>query len=197
MVDLMKSVMPGIDAAIEKGVADSDRVGITGHSYGGYSTLSLIVQSPRFKAAVMRAGMGDMIAQYGQLAPDGTNYGLAWAETGQGRMGGSPWEFRERYLENSPIHYLDRVQTPLLIIHGGKDDAVPVYLADQVFTGLRRLGRAVTYARYEGEGHWEGTWSASNQLDALNREIAWFDRFLKGNAKASPTAATAKNGQPR
>jgi len=197
MVDLMKSVMPGIDAAIEKGVADSDRVGITGHSYGGYSTLSLIVQSPRFKAAVMRAGMGDMIAQYGQLAPDGTNYGLAWAETGQGRMGGSPWEFRERYLENSPIHYLDRVQTPLLIIHGGKDDAVPVYLADQVFTGLRRLGKAVTYARYEGEGHWEGTWSASNQLDALNREIAWFDRFLKGNAKASPTATTEKNGQPR
>jgi dipeptidyl aminopeptidase/acylaminoacyl peptidase len=179
MVDLMKSVLPGIDRAIEVGVADSDRIGVTGHSYGGYSTLCLISQSPRFKAAVMRAGMGDMIGQYGWLANDGTNYGLAWAESGQGRMGGSPWEFRDRYLENSPYLYLDRVRTPLLIIHGGNDDAVPRYLADEVFSGLRRLGQEVTYARYEGEGHWEGTWGYANQRDSLQRSIAWFDRHLK------------------
>jgi dipeptidyl aminopeptidase/acylaminoacyl peptidase len=180
MVDLMKSVMPGIDRAIATGLADPQRNGITGHSYGGYSVLSLLVQSPRFKAAVMRAGMGDLIAGYGQLAHDGTNYGLAWAESGQGRMGGSPWEYRERYVENSPIFYLDRVQTPLLIIHGDQDDAVPAYLADEVFTGLRRLGRAVTYARYPGEGHWEGGWSYADRLDALQRQIAWFERYLKG-----------------
>ncbi|MEO8431235.1 MAG: prolyl oligopeptidase family serine peptidase [Acidobacteriota bacterium] len=184
MVDLMKSVLPGIDKAVEAGVADPDRVGVTGHSYGGYSTLCLIAQSTRFKAAVMRAGMGNMIGQYGQLAPDGTNYGLAWAESGQGRMGGSPWEFRDRYLENSPYLYLDRVKTPLLIIHGGKDDAVPPYLADEVFSGLRRLGKEVTYARYEGEGHWEGTWGTANQLDSLTRSIAWFDRHLKGDGTA-------------
>ena len=179
MVDLMKSVMPGIDRAIATGVADPERIGITGHSYGGYSVLSLLVQSPRFKAAVMRAGMGDLIAGYGQLAHDGTNYGLAWAESGQGRMGGSPWEYRERYIENSPIYYLDRVRTPLLIIHGDQDDAVPVYLADEVFTGLRRLGKAVTYARYPGEGHWEGGWSHADRVDALERQIEWFDRLLK------------------
>ena len=180
MVDLMKSVMPGINKAVESGVADPARIGITGHSYGGYSTLSLIVQSRRFRAAVMRAGMGDLIGAYGQLAPDGTNYGLEWSESGQGRMGGSPWEFRERYLENSPIFYLNRVETPLLIIHGDKDDAVPAFLADEVFTGLRRLGKPVSYVRYEGEGHWEGTWSYANQLDVLNRVLAWFDRHLKG-----------------
>jgi dipeptidyl aminopeptidase/acylaminoacyl peptidase len=180
MVDLMKSVMPGIDKAVELGVADPKRIGVTGHSYGGYSTLSLIVQSPRFKAAVMRAGLGDLIAGYGQLSPDGTNYGLAWSESGQGRMGGSPWEFRERYLENSPILYLDRVQTPLLIIHGKDDRAVPSYLADEVFTGLRRLGKTVTYVRYEGEDHWEGTWGRANQVDVLKRVLGWFDRHLKG-----------------
>jgi dipeptidyl aminopeptidase/acylaminoacyl peptidase len=185
MVDLMKSVMPGIDRAVATGVADPQRIGITGHSYGGYSVLSLLVQSPRFKAAVMRAGSGDLIAGYGQLAHDGTNYGLAWAESGQGRMGGSPWDYRERYIENSPIFYLDRVQTPLLIIHGDQDDAVPVYLADEVFTGLRRLGKAVTYARYPGEGHWEGGWSHADRVDALERQIAWFDRFLK----KTPTGA--------
>ena len=180
MVDLMKSVMPGIDKAVELGVADPKRIGITGHSYGGYSTLSLIVQSPRFKAAVMRAGLGDLIGGYGQLSPDGTNYGLAWSESGQGRMGGSPWEFRERYLENSPIFYLDRVQSPVLIIHGSEDRAVSSYLADEVFTGLRRLGKTVTYVRYEGEDHWEGTWSRANQIDVLKRVIGWFDRYLKG-----------------
>jgi dipeptidyl aminopeptidase/acylaminoacyl peptidase len=182
MVDLMKSVMPGIDKAIELGVADPKSIGVTGHSYGGYSTLSLIVQSPRFKAAVMRAGLGDLIGGYGQLSPDGTNYGLAWSESGQGRMGGSPWEFRERYLENSPIFYLDRVRTPLLIIHGNEDRAVSSYLADEVFTGLRRLGKTVTYVRYEGEDHWEGAWSRPNQVDAVTRALAWFERYLKGGA---------------
>lgn len=186
MVDLMKTVMPGINKVIEMGVADTNRIGVTGHSYGGYSTLSLLVQSPRFKAAVMRAGSGDLISGYGHLAPDGTNYGLAWAETGQGRMGGHPWEYRERYIENSPIFYLDRVKTPLLIIHGSNDDAVPAFLADQVFTGLRRLGKPVTYVRYEGETHWEGGWDYANQIDALQRVIAWFDRHLKGNQEKAP-----------
>jgi dipeptidyl aminopeptidase/acylaminoacyl peptidase len=182
MADLMKSVMPGVDKAVELGVADPARIGITGHSYGGYSTLALIVQSSRFKAAVMRAGLGDLIGMYGSLMPDGTNYGLAWAESGQGRMGGSPWEVRERYLENSAVFYLDRVQTPLLIIHGGADRAVPSFMADEVFTGLRRLGKPVAYRRYEGEDHWEGTWSRANQVDVLNHVIAWFDRYLKGGS---------------
>jgi dipeptidyl aminopeptidase/acylaminoacyl peptidase len=157
-----------------------------GHSYGGYSTLALIAQSSLFKAAVMRAGMGDLISGYGQLGPDGTNGGIAWSESGQGRMGGSPWEFRERYLGNSPIFSLDRIKTPLLIIHGEQDVAVPVFLADQVFTGLRRLGRAVTYVRYAGEGHWEGDWSYANQVDVLNRQIAWFNRHLKVAAASQP-----------
>jgi len=186
MVDLMKTVMPGVNKAVEMGVADPERIGVTGHSYGGYSTLSLIAQSPRFKAAVMRAGMGDLVSGYGQLAPDGTNYGVAWSEGGQGRMGGSPWEYRERYIENSPVFYLNRVETPLLIIHGTADDAVPAFLADQVFTGLRRLGKPVTYVRYEGEGHWEGSWSYANQVDALSRTLAWFERHLKGVPQTTP-----------
>ncbi|MGH7514133.1 MAG: S9 family peptidase [Gemmatimonadales bacterium] len=178
MSDLMKSVLPGVDRAVEIGVADPARIGVIGHSYGGYSALALIVQSHRFKAAVMREGLGDLVSAYGALGDDGTNYLLSWAEAGQGQMGGSLWEVRDRFIENSPLFYLDRVQTPLLIIQG-MADFDPVQ-SDEVFTGLRRLGKRVEYARYKGEGHFEGLWSRPNQLDYLRRVLAWFDTYLKG-----------------
>lgn len=187
MLDLLKSVMPGVDRAIELGVADPDRIGLTGHSYGGYSTLSLLVQTTRFKVAMASASIGDLVAAHGSLRPDGTNYLMSWAETGQGRMGGSPWEQRARYIENSPVHYMDRVTTPLLIVNGGED--INPRLADQTFSSLRRLGKRVEYARYEGEGHWPGTWTLANQRDYLQRTIAWFDRYLKGSAAKAVGAA--------
>lgn len=98
-------------------------------------------------------------------------------------MGGSPWEYRHRYIENSPVFYLDRVTTPLLLIQGAKDTAP--WLADQMFSSLRRLGKRVEYARYAGEGHWQGTWSLANQRDYLNRMIDWFDHYLKGEPRKS------------
>lgn len=179
MLDLLKTVMPGIDRVVEAGVADPERIGIMGHSYGGYSALALIAQSRLFRAAVMRAGISDLAGAYGQLSPDGTNYLLAWAERGQGRTGGTPWQVRDRYIENSPFFYLDRVETPLLIVYGTEDFAP--FQADQVFSALRRLGKRVDYARYMGEGHTEDLWSRPNQIDYLMRVLGWFDRYLKGD----------------
>ena len=74
---------------------------------------------------------------------------------------------------------MDKVRTPLLMIHGERDESVPVHLADQVFVGLRRLGREVEYARYQDEGHVPGRWSYPNQLDYVTRVIGWFDKHLK------------------
>lgn len=177
MQDLTKTVLPGVDKIVELGIADSHRMGVMGWSYGGYSTLSLIVQTTRFKAAVMGAGLGNLFSMYGQMSKQGTSWAIAWAEEGQGRMGGSPWEFRERYIENSPIFYLDRVQTPLLIVHGTLDLGISSHISDEIFVGLRRLGKEVTYAKYEGEGH--GILGLANQSDWCNRVIAWFDEHLK------------------
>jgi dipeptidyl aminopeptidase/acylaminoacyl peptidase len=200
MLDLLKTVMPGVDRVIEMGVADPARIGITGHSYGGYNTLALIAQSTRFKAAVERAGMADLIGAYANLSPSGTNWMEGWAERGQGRMGGSPWDARERYIENSPFFYLDRVQTPVLIVHGTAQANYP-FLADQVFNGLRRLGKRVEYARYVGEDHWEADWSLPNQIDYLTRVTAWFDTYLKpegsraaGSAGETPRSAPTAEG---
>ncbi len=100
--------------------------------------------------------------------------------------GGSPWQFSDRYIENSPVFYLDRVQTPLLLIHGTLD-VIPPTIAEEVFADLRRLNKDVMYAKYEGEGHWQGTFSYANQVDYLNRVIDWFDKYLKAPEKAEST----------
>ena len=178
MLDLAKTVLPGVNKVVELGVADPNRIGIMGHSYGGYSVLSLIVQTTRFKAAMVSDGLGDLVSAHGQMDLRGSAYQTSITEKGQGLMGGTPWEFRERYIENSPIFYLDRVKTPVLLVHGGADNAVAPFLADQVFVSLRRLGRDVVYARYAGEGHFPYLWSRQNQTDLGNRMLAWFDKFL-------------------
>lgn len=181
MTDLLKTILPGVDRVIDMGIADPDRLGVMGHSYGGYSTLSLIVQTTRFRAAVDSAGPANLISFYGQMDPSGSSFALGWAETGQGGMEGTPWQFRERYIENSPIFYLNRVQTPVLIVQGRLDHAVPEEQSDEVFIGLRRLGKEVEYAKYGGEEHWEGSWALSNVIDYWNRVIRWFDGHLKGD----------------
>jgi dipeptidyl aminopeptidase/acylaminoacyl peptidase len=181
MVDLAKTVLPGVNAIIEMGIADPDRLGVMGHSNGGYSTLGLITQTKRFKAAMEADGMADLLAEYGEMDQAGTAFGTSNLEHGQDALGGTPWEVRERYIENSPIFYLDRVATPLMIVHGSKDRAVSAYLGDEVFVDVRRLGKEVEYAKYEGEEHSPSYWSYANQVDFCNRVIAWFDRFLKGS----------------
>ncbi len=183
MADLGKTVLPAVNRAIEMGIADPDRVGIMGQSYGGYSTLGLIVQSNRFKAAVELDGTGDLVGAYGQMLKDGTAFQTSIMELGQGRIGGSPWQFRERYIENSPLFYLDRIETPVLIIHGADDKAVASFLGDELFVSLRRLGKEVEYAKYEGEDHSPLYWSYANQLDLCNRMIAWFGKYLKAGRR--------------
>jgi dipeptidyl aminopeptidase/acylaminoacyl peptidase len=141
--------------------------------------LSLIVQTKMFKAVVAADGYGSIMGQYGEMGKDGSTYAVSVEEQGQGLMGGPPWQFRERYIENSPVFYLDRVETPLLLVHGAEDNAVASFLADEVFVGLRRLGKEVVYAKYQKESHDPQVWSYENRLDYARRVIAWFDEHLK------------------
>jgi dipeptidyl aminopeptidase/acylaminoacyl peptidase len=185
MADLAKAVLPGINQVIDMGVADPDRIGVMGHSYGGYSTMALLVQSTRFKAAVVSGGFGDLIAGYGAMEANGGAFGISLMEQGQGRMGGTPWQFRDRYIENSPIFYLDKVQTPILIVQGTADTATLPFLADELFIDLRRLGKQVEYAQYLGEEHTPSTWSYADQIDVASRWIGWFDKYLGPTAEIS------------
>jgi dipeptidyl aminopeptidase/acylaminoacyl peptidase len=86
---------------IDLGIADGERLGVASHSYGGSSTLALITQTNRFKVATSSAGSANLIGMYGQMGKDGSAWATSWSEDGQGRMGGTRWQFRSRYIENS------------------------------------------------------------------------------------------------
>lgn len=176
MSDLAKTVLPGVDRVVEMGIADPERLGVMGHSFGGYCVLALIAQTTRFKVAISSGGFGNWIGTYNQMRRDGSTYTRWMTER---RLGATPWQSRDRYIENSPIFYLDRIQTPLLLLHGELDNAVPSFLADEIFTGLRSLEKWAMYVKYEGESHDPAAWEYENQVDYWERIITVLSEFLK------------------
>jgi len=114
---------------------------------------------------------------YGQMDPDGHDRWQRLVEGYGAKIGGTPWEFRERYIENSPFFHFDKVQTPLLIVWGAAENVTPPFLGDEIFVGLRRLGKEVEYAKYDGEDH--AFRNFPNKVDYCSRMIAWFDDHLK------------------
>jgi dipeptidyl aminopeptidase/acylaminoacyl peptidase len=177
MFELAKTVLSGINKAIDMGIADPERLGVMGQSNGGYSTLALVIQTKRFKAAIEMDGFAEILGLYTEMSKNGQAFGTGLFERDLDIMGGTPWQFRERYIENSPIFYFDRIETPLLIVHGSEDHVVDPFLGDQVFVALRRLGKEVEYAKYEGEGHVPTSYA--NRVDLCNRVLAWFEKHLK------------------
>ena len=94
-------------------------------------------------------------------------------------LDGPPWEIPEYYLQNSPVMSLNNVVTPLLLLHGTADKAVPIQQAEEIYAGLSRLGKIASLVRYHGEDHSPLEWSEENKRDYRERITAWFDRFLK------------------
>ena len=182
MRSLANVILPGVDRAVELGIADSTRIGIMGHSWGGYTVLALLVQTNRFHAAVMRGAYGDMFADYGEMQVTGATFGQLRLESW---LGADPWQDLPRYIDNSPVFFLDRVRTPLLIVEGSAETTVPPHEAAEIFADLRRLGQEVEYALYGGENHGEAGWQFANQEDYLARTIRWFETRLASDSAGS------------
>jgi len=179
MRDLLGTVMPGVDAAIEQGYADPDRLAVMGQSYGSYSTLALISQTTRFKAAAITGAVvhPDLVADYLNAEPDVGNFHTGYYETGQGNMRGTPWDQPERYLDNSPIFLFDQIETPLLIGEGNKDSFGHNQLpSDATFAALQRLGKKVEYRIYQDEGHVLS--SKPNVIDFWRRRLDFLAEHL-------------------
>jgi dipeptidyl aminopeptidase/acylaminoacyl peptidase len=183
ITELPNGVLPAIDKAIELGIADSTRLGVMGQSHGGYATYGLVTQTNRFKAAVALAGISDLISLYGQFDPR-TRYDsdahermfeMPIIENGQFPMGGPPWKDPQRYIRNSPVFSVDRVETPVMIIQGDMD-YVPFQQGEEFFTGLYRTNKRGAFVRYLGEDHL--LQSPANVRDMWRRIFAWFDEFF-------------------
>ncbi|HEY6184585.1 MAG TPA: alpha/beta fold hydrolase [Terriglobales bacterium] len=181
--DLANGVLPAVDRTIELGIADPQRLAVMGHSYGGYSTFGLVEQTNRFQAGIALAGLSDLASAYGEYrnfarytieAPE-VQHAESF-ETGQLRMGNPPWKDWDRYLRNSPLFYVDRVNTPLLIMHGDWDNFVPIQQSEEFFTALYRQGKRGRFVRYWGEGHVFS--SPANIRDSWMQIYAWLDEFL-------------------
>ncbi len=175
--EITHTVLAGLDAAIATGMVDGERLGVIGHSYGGYMVNCLITQTQQFKAAVSSAPIGNLVSfTLGGGDADG-NVTMGWAEGGQGRMGGTLWEQQDRYIRNSPVFYLDRVETPLLLIAGEEDHGC-AQQAVEIFCGLRRLDKEVVLARYKDGVHSWFSWSPRQIEDLWERMFGWFDAHL-------------------
>ena len=177
--ELPGNVLPAIDKVIEMGIADADRLGITGYGSGGYWTVGLITQTNRFKAAVTGGGFYNLTRIYGDLTKQGRSRGINWVE-GKNQMdiGGSLWEQRQRYIDNSPLFHLDKVETPVLIYCGEGYDGFDYTQSGEIFSGLRRLEKKATFAWYRGEGHLVRHWRPEHRADCWERIIDWFEKHL-------------------
>ena len=190
--ELSKGVLPPIDKLIELGIADPDRIALFGHSYGGYATYGLLTQTRRFKAAVASAGIANWASLYGTFdarfrydSEVHERLMRIWAPETMG-MGGPPSTNMKRYLLNSPISFVERVETPLLIIQGDFDAESQIQQAEEFFTGLYRQNKRARFVRYFGEGH--VVQRPANVRDMWNQIFSWFDEFLKPKQSNSATA---------
>ncbi|SMO73448.1 Dipeptidyl aminopeptidase/acylaminoacyl peptidase [Gracilimonas mengyeensis] len=173
-----KSLVPGIQKLIEMGIADEDKLGLHGHSWSGYQTAFMVTQTDIFDAAVSGAPVSNMTSAY-----SGIRWGSGLArqfqyEKTQSRIGETLVDAPLKYIENSPVFYADRIKTPMLIMHGDADGAVPWYQSIELYLAMRRYNKDVVFLQYHDEPHHPQKFP--NKLDYAIRMKEYFDYYLKG-----------------
>jgi dipeptidyl aminopeptidase/acylaminoacyl peptidase len=176
MQEMVDVLLPQIYRAAELGYVDAERLALSGQSFGGYGTASVISRTNLFRAAIAVSGIYDLPGTYGHMRPDGGSFWIGWSEGGQARMGTHPWANLRRYLDNSPYYQADKIVTPLLLVHGTEDNAY--HDAQKLFTALRRLNRPAQLASYAGQGHVIYEWNRASATDAARRMVEFFRKHL-------------------
>jgi dienelactone hydrolase len=186
----MDAVMPGVLKLAAEPWVDEENVGVQGHSWGGYQIAYMVTQTNFFRAAGAGAPVANMTSAYGGIRWETGLSRVFQYERTQSRIGASLWEHTPRYIENSPLFFLDRVETPLLIMHNDEDGHVPFEQGIELFVGLRRLGKPAWMINYNNQPHWPIT--VANILDWNIRLQQFFDHYLKG----APAPAWMVRGVP-
>jgi dipeptidyl aminopeptidase/acylaminoacyl peptidase len=177
----MEYINSGVDMLKKNNWVDGSKIGLQGQSWGGYQVAYLITQTDSYAAAWAGAPVANMTSAYGGIRwESGMNRQFQYEKT-QSRIGATLWEKPELYIENSPLFFLPKVNTPLVIMANDADGAVPWYQGIELFTGLKRLGKPSWLLNYNGEAH--NLLFRQNRKDIQIREQQFFDHYLKG-AKA-------------
>jgi dipeptidyl aminopeptidase/acylaminoacyl peptidase len=174
-----RDMMTGVDALVEQGVADPNRLGVMGWSYGGYLTAWVITRTDRFRAASVGAGITNLVSFTGTADIPGfvPDY-----------LGGEFWDVPDLWAERSPILSVGNVTTPTLIQHGEEDLRVPVSQGYELYTALSRRGIPTHLIVYPRQGHSIG--EPLLQLDAMHRNLEWFDHWVRN----APTGGAEEKG---
>ncbi|MGV8815783.1 MAG: YqiA/YcfP family alpha/beta fold hydrolase [Gelidibacter sp.] len=176
-VSALNCVTAAIDKAIASGFIDRDRIGLIGHSFGGYESAFIATQSNRFAAVVAGAPVTDFTSHYHSMGWNWNKPEMWRYENQQWRMGDSYYNIKEVYMQNSPIEHVENVTTPLLLWTGKKDYQVYWQQSIEMFLALKRLGKQSQLVLFEDEGH--ALSDTTNKLQ-LSREIMnWFEKYLK------------------
>jgi len=179
---MVKCLVPGVQKLVDMGIADPNALGLHGHSWGGYGTAYVVTQTNMFKAAVAGAAVSNMTSAYGGIRWESGVARQFQYEKTQSRIGGSLWEYPERFIENSALFGADRISTPLLLEHGDEDGAVPWYQSIELYLAMRRLGKDCIFLQYRGEPHHLRKYP--NKLDYAIKMKEYFDHYLKGEPAA-------------
>jgi len=172
-------VTSGVKKVIELGYADPQRIGIQGHSWGGYESSFIITQTDMFKAAVIGAPPADLVSMYDQLYKNTGTVNNGIFELGQVRMGAekNPWSAHALYESQSPVHQVQNIKTPFLILQGTDDGAVDWLQGVELYNAARRFGKNVILLSYPGENHHLA--KKENTKDFQVRMKQYFDHYLK------------------
>lgn len=185
-----KCVIPAVNAVLGMGFIDPKRIGIQGHSWGGYQITHLITRTNLFAAVEAGASVVNMISAYGGIRW-GTGMSRAFQyEKSQSRIGAPPWDAPLQFIENSPIFWVEKINTPYLTIHNDEDDAVPWYQGIEFINALRRLGKEGFMFNYNGERH--SLRNRDNQKHWTVHMDEFFDHYLLGK----PRPAWMEQGVP-
>lgn len=171
-------IIPGVQTVVAKGFVDADNMAIQGQSWGGYQVAYLITQTNMFKAAGAGAPVVNMTSAYGGIRWGTGMSRMFQYEQTQSRIGGTLWQKPLYYIENSPLFFMDRVETPVLIMHNDEDGAVPWYQGIEMFMALKRLSKPAWLLQYNGEDH--NLVNRRNRKDLSMRLSQFFDHYLKG-----------------
>ncbi len=185
------AIMSGTKAMVERyPFIDRHRMGLQGQSWGGYQIAYLVTQTNMFRAAMAGAPVSNMVSAYGGIRwSSGMSRQFQYEQT-QSRIGGTLWEKPFHYIENSPVFFADKIETPLLMMHNDDDGAVPWYQGIELFVAMRRLDKPVWMLVYNGEAHNLMQWP--NRVDLSIRMYQFFDYYLKDK----PAPQWLKEGRP-